>query len=131
MKQELSAGLLVLESGNRPVYANAEAIRVFVYSENPAEIKSAGSYFVLGSDRKKGAVLTLAVLIEGAGQTSSFVTSAARQFHLTCEKETVSLLFEGLVIMSAGYAAVFLSQHFTARPNPRGIEHKIPAGQLL
>jgi hypothetical protein len=164
MKQESSAGLL--DSGNRPVYANAEAIRVFVYPENPAETKSAGSYlaeriqtlalngqdrtqlpaardfisgrrrylcrfFVLESDWKKGAVLTLAVLIERAGQTSSLVTSVARQFHLTCrEKETVRLLFEGLIIMSAGYAAVFLSQHFTARPNPRGIEHKIPAGQL-
>jgi hypothetical protein len=44
MKQESSAGLLLLDSGNRPVYANAEAIRVFVYPENPAEIKSAGSY---------------------------------------------------------------------------------------
>jgi len=165
MKQESSAGLL-LDSGNRPVYADAEAIRVFVYPENPVEIKSAGSYlaervqtlafngqdqtqlpaardfisgrrrylcrfFVLESDWKKGAVLTLVVLIERVGQTSSPVTSVARQFHLTYrEKETARLLFEGLIIMSAGYAAVFLSQHFTACPNPRGIEHKIPAGQL-
>jgi len=44
MKQESSAGLLLLDSGNRPVYANAEAIRVLVYPENPAETKFPGSY---------------------------------------------------------------------------------------
>src|SRR2546426_1130677 len=40
---ESPAGLLVVDSGNRPVYANAEAIRVLAYPED-AENKSSGSY---------------------------------------------------------------------------------------
>src|SRR5229473_8135390 len=43
MNQESPAGLLVVDSGNRPVYANAEAIRVLAYPED-AENKSSGSY---------------------------------------------------------------------------------------
>src|SRR5260370_38918902 len=44
MDQESPAGLLVVDSGNRPVYADAEAIRVLTYPEDPERIKSSGSY---------------------------------------------------------------------------------------
>ncbi len=44
ISQESPAGLLVLDSGNQPVYANAEAIRVLAYPEDPEKIKSSGSY---------------------------------------------------------------------------------------
>ena len=44
ISQESPAGLLVVDSGNRPVYANAEAIRVLAYPEDPEKIKSSGSH---------------------------------------------------------------------------------------
>jgi DNA-binding CsgD family transcriptional regulator len=44
IEQESPAGLLVVDSGNRPVYANAEAIRVLAYPEDPEKIKSSGGY---------------------------------------------------------------------------------------
>jgi len=44
INKETPAGLLVVDSGNRPVYANAEAFRVLAYPENPEKIKSSSSY---------------------------------------------------------------------------------------
>ncbi len=44
MNEESPAGLLVVDSGNRPVYACAEAIRVLVYPEDPEKVKSSGSH---------------------------------------------------------------------------------------
>ena len=44
INKESPAGLLVVDSGNRPVYANGEAIRVLAYPEDPEKIKSSGSY---------------------------------------------------------------------------------------
>lgn len=44
INQESPAGLLVIDSANRPVYADAEAIRVLAYPEDPDKIKSSGSY---------------------------------------------------------------------------------------
>ena len=43
-KRESPAGLLVVDSGNRPLYANVEAIRVLAYPEDPEKIKSSGNY---------------------------------------------------------------------------------------
>jgi len=44
INKETPAGLLVVDSGNRPVYANAEAIRVLVFPEDTEKINSSGSY---------------------------------------------------------------------------------------
>jgi|SRR5947209_7288125 len=129
---ESPAGLLLLNSGNRAVYANAEAMRVLAYPENPEKIKPSGShlteriraallngkstnqlpaasefvsgrrhyacrFFVLESDSKNPAALTLAILMDRVDQLWFLVSSVAQQFHLTCrEKEAVKHLSEGL-----------------------------------
>jgi len=41
---ENPAGLLIIDSRKRPVYVNAEAIRILAYPEDPEKIKSSGSY---------------------------------------------------------------------------------------
>jgi len=41
---ESPAGLLILDSGNRPVYANAEAIRLLAHPEDPEKVKSSANY---------------------------------------------------------------------------------------
>ena len=51
---ESPAGLLLLNSGNRAVYANAEAMRVLAYPEDPEKIKPSGSHL---TERIRAALL--------------------------------------------------------------------------
>jgi DNA-binding CsgD family transcriptional regulator len=43
-EQESEAGLLLLDSVNRPVYASAEAIRILLYPREPEKVHSLGNY---------------------------------------------------------------------------------------
>ena len=43
-EQESEAGLLLLDSINRPVYASPEAIRILLYPRGPEKVHSLGSY---------------------------------------------------------------------------------------
>ncbi len=142
MNQESPAGLLVVDSGNQPVYADAEAIRVLAYPEDPEKIKSSGRYLAekIRSVVPNGEATTR--LLSARDFVSGRRRYRCRSFVLESNSNKSALRIVGILMERVHHASFLVSArgdqfHLTSREKETvgllsaGLTTKEIAGRML